>query len=623
MCGIFGCLNSNISLGLAEKCLDTLQHRGPDGSGLWHEDGIILGHRRLAILDLSDNGKQPMSYANERYWITFNGEIYNFLELRNELYGLGYHFKSDSDTEVILAAFAEWRESCLNKFNGMWAFAIWDKLEKRLFMARDRFGVKPLFYTRIKENGIAFASEMKALTPLMEEVGADKDIFELYRAKQHYENQPYCLIKGIMRLLGGTYAWIGQNGKMVIETWWDTLNNLPKVPKDYGDQIDAFRELFLDSCKKRMRSDVTIGTALSGGLDSSATISAMAYLSKNDIDSRASKDWQHAYVASFPGSLLDETKYADMVAHHLNIKKTLVEIEPEQEVTNLYQYMYFFEELWSANPISMMLLYKKERQDGVVVSIDGHASDELFGGYNFDMIHALEDTKGNLAEIISTLQAYYDMDYRKEHAGIKDKLAAAKLYCEVISKSKVKRILGHTEFDGRQKSNENWSRLDTLNKRLYIDTHETILPTLLRNYDRYSMASGVEIRMPFLDYRLVQFAFALGWKSKVRNGYTKAIVRDAVAPFLPDEVTYRKSKIGWMTPIGEIMQGSAREWFLDICHSIEFDNCDLIDPQDTRDKIMRTISGNGNDSFRLGNAAWQALQPFIWEQAMLKRGNRV
>ena len=619
MCGIFGTINYKLDYDMAKRCLDTLEHRGPDGEGIWQKDNVTLGHRRLSILDLSNNGKQPMSYANDRYYITYNGEIFNFIEIREELKNLGYTFMSDSDTEVVLAAFCEWGEACQLKFNGMWAFAIWDAKERRLFLSRDRFGVKPLFYTRFGQNGLAFASEMKALCPLMQNVTANKELFEFYRIHQHYEMLEECLINGISRLRAGYCAWVENNGSMTINRWWNTLEHLVEVPDDYNEQVTLFRELFIDSCKMRMRSDVTIGTALSGGLDSSSTIAVMAHLAQNGADSRMNNDWQHAYVAHFSDSVLNETNYASMVTDYLGIQKTLVEINPVKAVNNMTQYMYMFEELWSTNPISMMLLYQKEKEDGVTVSIDGHAADELFGGYNFDIIHAIVDTGFDFKAVDDIFSAYYGMEFResqKRQHGFAEK---AQTYLSLKTKAYVKKVI-HRPTQATIFENEKaWQRLDELNKRLYISTHETILPTLLRNYDRYSMANGVEIRMPFLDYRLVQLAFSVNWSSKVRNGYTKAIVRDAVAPFLPQEVVYRKSKIGWTTPIGEIMQSEARTCFADMCHSADFDNCDLINPKAARDKIMLAINGDKDEALRYGIDAWEALQPYIWEQAMIKR----
>lgn len=242
MCGIYGVINRKVRREQAMECLDTMIHRGPDGFGLWQEDGVTLGHRRLAILDLSSAGSQPMSYANERYWMTFNGEIYNFIEIREELQHKGYTFRGNSDSEVIMAAYCEWKEKCVDRFNGMWTFAIWDRQEKSLFLSRDRFGVKPLYYTEFPAGGFAFASEMKALLPLLEKVEPNKEMFDRYFADNHYESQPECLIKGIKRFPAGSYAWI-RNGKTEITRFWNTLDHLIKVPDTYEEQVEQFREL--------------------------------------------------------------------------------------------------------------------------------------------------------------------------------------------------------------------------------------------------------------------------------------------------------------------------------------------------------------------------------------------
>ena len=384
MCGIYGVVNKKVDRELAMKCLNTMIHRGPDGYGLWQEDGVTLGHRRLSILDLSNAGSQPMSYANERYWMTFNGEIYNFIEIRDELKKKGYTFRSASDSEVIMAAFCEWGESCVERFNGMWTFAIWDKQTKQLFISRDRFGVKPLFYAELPDGGFAFASEMKVILPLLPKVEANKPMFDRYFADNHYESQPECLIRGIKRFPAGHNAWV-KDGKITLKRYWNTLDHLISVPDSYEEQVEQFRELFLDACKIRMRSDVTLGTGLSGGLDSSAVICAMSYISKNMTDERANNDWQHAYVACFPGTAQDETKYAKQVTDYLGISHTFMNIDSAVSEREFLRQLYCFEELWGNPQVPMMELYKKEREMGTTVSLDGHAADELFAGYGFDV----------------------------------------------------------------------------------------------------------------------------------------------------------------------------------------------------------------------------------------------
>lgn len=619
MCGIYGVVNRKIDREFALKCLNTLTHRGPDGYGIWQEDGTTLGHRRLSILDLSSNGSQPMSYANERYWMTFNGEIYNFIEIREELRAKGYTFRGESDSEVIMAAFMEWREKCLERFNGMWTFAIWDKAEKTLFISRDRFGVKPLYYTILAGGGIAFASEMKALIPMMDEVKPNKALFDFYKTSRHYEMREDCLIEGIKRFPAGSYAWVKGND-ITITKWWNTLDHLITVPESYEEQVEQFRELFLDSCKLRMRSDVTIGTALSGGLDSSATICAMSYLSKNSTDERMNNDWQHAYVACFPGTPLDETKYAKKVTDYLGIPHTFLDINTPLSDSRFLEQLYLFEELWENPQIPMMEIYRREREDGTRVSIDGHAADELFAGYGFDVLKAYPDAGFNKKAVNEITRAYLNQAENSDAVSGKEyEKLRNKMHRDALVKYYAKKALGRETVRSAYSGHENWKKLDNLNQTLFVSTHETILPTMLRNYDRDSMANGVEIRMPFLDYRIVEFAFSIGWRSKLHNAYPKSIIRDAIAPFAPEEIAYRRTKIGFNAPAVDWMQGMYKDFYLDTVSSADFKNCDLVEnPEETKAALEAVIRGEKNQ-FSDATDVWNQIQPYLWEQAFIKQ----
>ena len=613
MCGIFGHIGA-VAEQAALACTDTLSHRGPDGRGLWTGDGATLGHRRLSILDLSDQGRQPMSYAAGRFHITYNGEIYNFLELRGELEKKGHRFRSDSDTEVILAAYAEWGEECLPRFNGMWAFAIWDSQERSLFLSRDRFGKKPLFYAELP-SGFAFASEMKALFPLMTAVRPNVALVRDRKRIFQYESTAECLVEGIRRFPAGHCGWL-KEGRLTLRRWWCTLDHLPQVPERYEEQVEQLRALFLDACRLRMRSDVPVGTALSGGLDSSSTISAMAHIARTDRGARISGDWQHAFVACFPGTPLDESRYARMVTDHLGIEATFLDIDPLKAIDHLNDYLYLFEEIYLTSPIPFMMTYGAMPCHGVKVTIDGHGADELFGGYSFDYLHALVDAGLNPEAAKAILDTYYDA-YPQESSQFR--LPQKWLFWVKWHGTRIaKGILRPAPVSGGDRHHPAWERLDTLNRILYASTHENVLPTLLRNYDRYSMANGVEIRMPFMDHRIVAFAFAMPWRSKLRNGYAKAIIRDAMAPYMPHEVAYRKSKIGFNSPIVDWMKGPLKTFFLDTIGSASFRECGLIDPQAVAEKVRRVID-DPQASFNMGEQAWTQLTPYLWEQAVIRR----
>lgn len=599
MCGILGSVPS-IEPHKFLNSLNKLAHRGPDGYGTWHdqENRVSLGHRRLSILDLSENGKQPMHWG-DRYVITFNGEIYNYLELRANLEQRGIKFKTGTDTEVLLAMFAEEGVRCFDKLNGMWAFAIYDKQEDTLVLSRDRMGEKPLFYLQDK-NRFYFASEMKALYPFLNEVIPDIEVMDMAKSDMFsYEATEKCLIKGILRFPSASYG-IYKNRNLKLYNFWKPLEHLISVPRRYEEQVEIFKEIFIDACKIRMRSDVPIGTALSGGIDSSATISAMSYVAKN-LKDQFSNDWQHAFVASFPGSHLDETAEARKVAEYVGVDATYLNIDPLKEIDKLYYYSYMFEEFYLTSPIPFIQLYGKIKTMGTTVTLDGHGSDELFAGYPVDIKSKIKDDFPNPFKIKQTLQTISDGQ------NINTKMSYGRVYLE--TKNIVKQKLAGADKPLNIKT------LDNLNNQLYKSSFQDILPTLLRNYDRYSMINGVEIRMPFLDHRIVSYAFSIPGSSKVRNGYSKSIVRDAMKGFFPEEIRLLKKKTGFNSPFTEWMKGPLKEWLLDLLESQQFKTATYIEPKSVKDLIYKLIE-NPKATPADGGEAWISLMPFIWEQSL-------
>lgn len=620
MCGILGHVgkvNEDVFL----KCLNTLEHRGPDGFGIKNINGITLGHRRLSILDLSERGAQPMSYKDGRYWITFNGEIFNFIEIRKELILLGYAFESDSDTEVILASFIQWKEKCLDRFNGMWALAIWDAVEQTLFLSRDRFGVKPLFYTtrehltvtNTTDSFFVFASEMKAITPFLKSITPNTKLVSDIENIFYYESTSECLIKEIKRFPAGHYAWV-KNGMLELHRFWNTLDHLKKIETSYEEQVKEFQKLFLNACAIRMRADVTMGTALSGGLDSSAVFSTIAHLAKVDKAERAATDWQHAFCASFPESSTDEQKYAKKVTDHLGVKLETVIVDPRKNIDKLYEYFYLFEDIYITSPIPFVDLYGAMRKEGVKVTLDGHGADEFFGGYSFDFLHILKDELFNPYAVVQIFKTYFNTQIENEDFKKQSKIT---FIIKLLVKTLIKKIIGHKNIS-RMSHHPVWKHLDYFTQKLYISSHETVLPTLLRNYDRYSMIHGVEIRMPFMDYNVVTYALSLPWQSKIRNGYTKSIIRDATSSYMPHDIAYRKSKVGWNSTTTEWVKGPLKKFFLDTVDSEEFNACTLVDKGKIKSNLEKILN-NPKASFLEGETLWKEMSPFFWEQGFLKK----
>lgn len=581
MCGIFGCVGK-IDREKLQQCLYEIRHRGPDAMGIKELQGISLAHARLSILDTNESANQPMSDQSGRYWIVYNGEVYNYVEIRKELEGLGYRFRTKSDTEIILYSYIEWGADFQKKCNGMWGLAIWDNLKKELFVSRDRFGVKPFYYYEQGGN-FYFASEMKAFFPIMDQKKINYVIFE---SKNYlgYEATENCCIRDIKKVQAG-YCGYFRNGELELYRWWDTLDNLIKVPQVYEEQVEYLRELFLDACKIRMRSDVPIGTALSGGVDSSSVIGAMSYIS-NKSEKSINRDWQHAFVASMPGTNLDETIYAQKAADYVKVDLQKVMITAKDAPEQLLRYMYICEDPHITTPIPFMQTYKEMSTMGVKVTLDGHGVDELFGGYLYDIINAANDVDKDMA-ICTELWRIYNDGVAEEY-----RLTLQQFMLQIDA------------TEGK-----------SLNEHLYTRSHKNILPTLLRCYDRYSMGNSVEIRMPFMDYRIVSFAFSIPWDSKIRNGYTKNIIRDMASPFMDPEIIYKKRKVGFNTPFTEWLQGDMKEFILDEIHSQDFYNCELLNPLEATICIHDFYSKKRTD-FSDGDLIWNKVMPYFWKKAM-------
>ena len=611
MCGILGAYHSSISKQLFNACLDTLSHRGPDGRGVWDDtaNGVLFGHRRLSIIDLSDDSRQPMVSGNGRFVITFNGEIFNYVELREELKKLGYEFRSSGDTEVLLAAYETWGEKCLRRLNGMWAFAIYDSVKKTVFLSRDRYGVKPLFFCKEGES-FYFASEMKALIPMLKKVSINRRIVGNRFAISHYEHTQECVIQEIKRLPAG-YNAIIEGEDISLARWWNTLDELEEPPKTYEEQVERFKDLFLDACRIRMRSDVKLGTALSGGIDSTATICSMAHIINSGADNTIHRDYQHAVVCKMPGTDLDESKYADIVTDYLGMKSDSVYVDPIQGLRNLPEMIYKFEEVYYTSPVPMMQTYRKMRDNGIYVSLDGHGADEMFGGYDTCVLYALLDEKLFSQEwdvLMDTYRAIYSNDAEISSGKFSGKKVYMRFYLNRMAKS----LLGYGGDRIYEKDDRiiNRSHCDRF---LYNIFHVTILPTILRNFDRMSMANGVEIRMPFMDYRLVNYAFSLDWRSKIRNGYTKSIVRDGLKGIIPDEIATRKTKVGFGTPIVDWIRGPWKEFILDTVHSADFADSELVHAQRLK-KEFTDIANGERIRFAQAADAWTRFMPYLWKK---------
>lgn len=570
MCGIAGILSVNkneITTARLKAMTDAIAHRGPDGEGQWiSEDGKAgMGNRRLSIIDLSDAGKQPMHYLG-RYTITFNGEIYNYVELKESCIKKGYHFTSHTDTEVLMAMYDWKKEECLQFLDGMFAFAMYDEQEKKLFVARDRFGEKPFYYIPQSGQLFAFASEMKALWAAGFKKEINKKMLYNYMAFNYTQNAAdlsETFFHNIQSLPPAHCLTINSETlQFSIKKYWDI---------DY-DKIDAgitietakekFKELFYTSVRRRLRSDVKVGSSLSGGLDSSIVVSVIDDLNKE----KAIK--QSTFSAVFPGFEKDESKYIDLLLEKINIDPHFTSPDAATILKDIDECFYFQEEPFgSASVLAQYEVMKLAKKKGVTVLLDGQGADELLAGY-----HSFYNVF--FKEIKPTDRKLYRDEKEAYQKMFKDSIInplpekniryyAGRLTW--LEKDRLKKIyerfnqMSNPYFNPdfyQTFRNEQFSsppNAKTLNHALY-NSLRFGLNEFLRVADRNSMAFGREVRLPFLYHELAEFIFTLPSSFKIHDGWTKFIERVTFENLLPSPITWRKDKIGYEPPQKQWME---------------------------------------------------------------------
>lgn len=388
MCGICGIIHSNKPVNVDELTTFTnfLTHRGPDDFGIYIKNNIGLGHRRLSILDVSPAGKNPMIKKfddGKELIIVFNGEIFNFIELKKELSSYGYKFNTETDTEVILAAYHKYGKDCLHKFNGMWAFAIYNPQDNSFFISRDRFGIKPLYFC-IDGNSFYFSSEIKgflALSNFSFQFDDDEVKAALSNPVGYEGLTPKTIFKNIFKLLPGHNLIIDNRLNIYYEKWWYLENNLLEVPRNYFEQVEQFKNILFDAVRIRLRSDVNIGTSLSGGVDSSTIACLVQYLSKEKSE-RQAPDTQSVFAAKFPNSFLDESYFIDYLAQEkkFNLKNLIVTSPTEDDIIKS---IFISESIIVSSLHPIIKIYELMRNNNTFVTLDGHGGDELLCGYTF------------------------------------------------------------------------------------------------------------------------------------------------------------------------------------------------------------------------------------------------
>jgi len=602
MCGIAGIFSLQgrpIERDRLLRMGDLLAHRGPDAQGIYQQGGLGLVHRRLSIIDLDPRSEMPMQV--EHCWLVYNGEIYNYLELRQQLQALGHNFRTESDSEVLVRAYLQWGRDCLQHFNGMWAFALWDELKQGLWCARDRLGVKP-FYFAEREGEFRFASEPKAL------VGDDAALRRVHmRALGRFLAEGICddecesFFEGVYPLQAGQHAWISAATGRVTQTYWQLvpgltpsaglelaslrLQNAPTVPRlqfaapdlpvhpeeEFYTAAEALRALLQDAVRLRLRSDVPVGTCLSGGMDSSSIVSIASALNSRPI---------RTFSSEYTQSDCSESAYIQAVVEGCGTQATRVVPQPEELPGAMDKITWAQDEPTGSATLFTQWKVMQSAHGQVKVLLDGQGGDELFAGYLpylEDYVYDLAFSGPDPAEVNFCEQ----LSGQSYASVVKKARWQARLPAWMRKREKLKpdpyvppvslhddlrnRLMGVDR--SREARPRGWP--NRLSRRLAHDVTHLSIPQLLRFEDRNSMAYSIEARTPFLDYRLVEFAFALPNHFKIYQGWTKRILRSAVAGLAPPEIILRRDKKGYPTPAAEWYRGPLRSWVGDLLHSVE------------------------------------------------------
>ncbi len=550
MCGISGIISKqgkSIEPFLIKQLNEVISHRGPDSSGYFSYKNIAFGHQRLSIIDLSDDGNQPMSYK-EKYVITYNGEIYNYLELKETLVGQGYTFSSMSDTEVILVAYDHWGKDCVNHFNGMWAFAILDKRNDEIFISRDRFGVKPVYYYD-DEVYFAFGSEIKQLLPLLHEITANEGVLIDYLVAGMEDHLEETFFNGIKKL-PSSHSFIyrlADNSKT--KTRYFDLAPIPNIQsKSVSESVALYKDSFIKSIRLRLRSDVKVGTCLSGGLDSSSIAYFACKLYASD------ENFLAFHVSTSNDPKYNELPFVEELIKGLPIDLIIIDGSKENVIQHIDDVIKVQEEPFgSASVVLQYLLMEKAKSMNCKVLLDGQGGDESLLGYeryypsiflSLNGLHKVRFLKNVVKKSKLNLITLFGYIFYFTNSYLRIKIL--RLRNTFIKKNSFKLMNKEVYI----KMAENYRNIFNLQRQELFFTQ---LPHLLRYEDKNSMFFSIETRLPFLDYRNVQNAVSINPLFKIKDGWSKYILRKSIDNEVPSSITWRKNKIGFDLPQNEII----------------------------------------------------------------------
>lgn len=656
MCGVAGFIGAkwpgDVGTATLKAMTDTLIHRGPDGSGYQLEvDGAVgLGHRRLAIVDLTEAGRQPMTSTSGRYVITFNGEVYNHDQLRRELVVLGHGFRGHSDTEVMLAAFDQWGVvPSVSRFNGMFAFAVWDRIDRRFWLARDRMGKKPLYYACLG-GALVFGSELKALAcypGFPTEI--DRDAVCLY-LRHNYVPAPYTVFRGVRKLGSGQLLTGELRAEGVqalrVSSYWSVADAYDRARSrrfegSYIEAVDELDRLLRESVGLRMVADVPVGAFLSGGIDSSTVVAMMQQLS-----SRPAK----SFTIGFEEKGYSEAEHAAAVARHLGTEHTELYLHPDAALDLIPSLPHFYDEPFADSSQLPTMLVSRLAREHVTVALSGDAGDELFCGYNrylwwrklWKLTHCgprwpwragaalgLALSAASWNSLLNPAFAMLPRRWRHANAGDRiHKLSAAireddpaRLYLRFITHWDFPEAVVIDGHEPKTLANTPSTIRDPdayTEHMMYLDAVSYLPDDILVKVDRASMAVSLEARSPLLDHRIVEFAAALPLSYKLEKTRGKRVLRDVLYRYVPRQLVDRP-KTGFGVPIDSWLRGPLREWAGDLLSEVRLRRTGIFRPGPVRAKWEEHQTGARQNQYLL----WDVLMFEAWFESWRSKELRV
>ncbi len=618
MCGIAGIYNFKTQDKVATSdilnMISVIQYRGPDGEGEFTSGPIGLGHKRLTIIDTSERSNQPMTSKNGSQTICYNGEVYNYLEMSEQLTKKNIQLRTSSDTEVILEMLRLEGTDALQKFNGMFAFAYWDESKKELVLVRDRVGIKPLYYKET-DRGIVFASEIKSILALdTSSNNVNRKLIDSYMSLGYCPGND-TLFKEIKKVPPGHYLKIKDN-KIELSQYWNMIFD---KSQDFGEQyyIKKTQELFEDSVKLQLRSDVPLGVFLSGGIDSSAVVAMMSKLGVKDIKT-FSVAWDY-------GKEFDETQYARQVAKQFNTDHTEYFMSTQEFKNFLPEYIRHMDEpVTEAAAISLYYLALKTKEK-VTVVLSGEGSDEIFGGYPiYKYMQIVENYKKlpSIAhKVINPVLRAFGSKFAK-YADLSEVPLEQSYPGVSFYETKQKLKLYSKSFKMEASENDVFKTLspyytytqgdDAQSKMQYVDIKSWLVDDLLIKADRMSMAASLELRVPFLDHRFLDFVSSMPSKYRNKKYESKYIIKKAMEPYLSDDILYRK-KQGFPTPLAIMFQGDLKEYVKSIIDSKLAHQRGYFDSEEIK-RLLQEHSDGSQDHHKV---LWQLLVLELWHREFI------